>query len=54
MSDADKSLVGSIPEVYDDYLVPLVFEAFVSDLAEGSGNGPVSTKSQGHVIVAKV
>ena len=33
MSDADKSFAGSIPELYDDYLVPLIFESFASDLA---------------------
>ena len=33
MSDADKTFAGSIPEVYDDYLVPLIFETFAADLA---------------------
>lgn len=34
MSERDKAFVGSIPEVYDTYLVPLIFEAFANDLAK--------------------
>jgi len=34
MSESDKVFVGSIPEIYDTYLVPLIFEAFANDLAE--------------------
>jgi len=34
MSESDKAFVGSIPEIYDTYLVPLIFEAFANDLAE--------------------
>lgn len=30
----DKLFVGSIPEVYDRYLVPLIFESYARDLAE--------------------
>jgi ubiquinone/menaquinone biosynthesis C-methylase UbiE len=33
VTDVDKSFAGSIPELYDDYLVPLIFETFASDLA---------------------
>jgi hypothetical protein len=33
MSDSDKVFAGSIPEFYDTYLVPLIFENFGSDLA---------------------
>ena len=33
MSDSDKDFVGSIPENYDRYLVPLIFEEFAEDLA---------------------
>lgn len=33
MSASDKVFAGSIPELYDTYLVPLIFEAFASDLA---------------------
>ena len=34
MSESDKVFAGSIPEIYDTYLVPLIFEAFANDLAE--------------------
>lgn len=33
MSDSDKDFVGSIPEIYDDYLVPLIFESYANDIA---------------------
>ena len=33
MSIADKLFAGSIPEVYDAYLVPLIFESYAADLA---------------------
>lgn len=33
MSDSDKVFAGSIPEIYDSYLVPLIFEGFAKDLA---------------------
>ena len=34
MTGSDALLTGSIPEVYDTYLVPLIFEAYASDLAD--------------------
>lgn len=34
MSDSDKVFAGSIPALYDTYLVPLIFEAYANDLAE--------------------
>jgi len=34
MAESDKVFSGSIPELYDTYLVPLIFEAYASDLAE--------------------
>ncbi len=34
MSDSDKVFAGSIPELYDTYLVPMIFEAYADDLAE--------------------
>jgi SAM-dependent methyltransferase len=34
MSDADKVFDGSIPELYDTYLVPLIFEPYAADLAK--------------------
>lgn len=33
MSDLDKQFTGSIPEFYDTYLVPLIFETYARDLA---------------------
>src|SRR3954468_3737862 len=33
MSALDKVFAGSVPEIYDTYLVPLIFEAYASDLA---------------------
>lgn len=33
MSGMDASFQGSIPELYDDYLVPLIFESYALDLA---------------------
>ena len=33
MSSADKLFTGSIPEIYDAYLVPLIFETYAADLA---------------------
>ena len=32
MSDTDKGFTGSIPKVYDKYLVPLIFEPYAADL----------------------
>ena len=34
MTENDSRFVGSIPEIYDTYLVPLIFEAYANDLAE--------------------
>jgi ubiquinone/menaquinone biosynthesis C-methylase UbiE len=34
VSDIDKQFTGSIPELYDTHLVPLIFEAYANDLAE--------------------
>lgn len=33
MSSTDKAFTGSIPETYDGYLVPLIFEPYAEDLA---------------------
>jgi SAM-dependent methyltransferase len=32
--EADRGFVGSVPELYDRYLVPLIFEAYADDLVE--------------------
>ena len=33
MSETDKVFAGTIPDVYDDYLVPLIFEFYAVELA---------------------
>lgn len=33
MEASDKAFSGSIPELYDQYMVPMIFEAFARDLA---------------------
>ena len=37
MTERDKDFIGSIPEIYDTYLVPLIFETYAQDLAERVG-----------------
>src|SRR6201991_3903720 len=34
MSETDKLFAGSVPENYDRYLVPLIFESFAQDTAQ--------------------
>jgi ubiquinone/menaquinone biosynthesis C-methylase UbiE len=34
MSEKDKVFAGSVPENYDRYLVPLIFESFAQDIAQ--------------------
>jgi ubiquinone/menaquinone biosynthesis C-methylase UbiE len=34
MSEADKVFAGSVPENYDRYMVPLIFEPYAADMAE--------------------
>ena len=36
----DSKFGGSIPDVYDDYLVPLIFESYATDLASRVVQGP--------------
>lgn len=38
MTESDSVFGGSIPEIYDTYLVPLIFQSFAEDLAERVGN----------------
>lgn len=33
-NDADKVFAGSIPEIYDQFLVPMIFEPYATDLAQ--------------------
>jgi SAM-dependent methyltransferase len=39
MAASDKVFSGSIPEIYDTHLVPLIFEAYASDLARRVAEG---------------
>jgi hypothetical protein len=32
-SDVDRLFAGSIPQLYEEYLVPLIFEPYAADLA---------------------
>ena len=43
MSDSDKVFAGSIPDIYDEYLVPMIFEPYAEDLAIGSMRLPRPT-----------
>lgn len=45
MTETDKVFTGSIAEIYDTYLVPLIFEAFAADMARR-----VSSVSPGSVL----
>ena len=38
MSQFDKVFIGSIPRIYDDYLVPLIFQGFAQDLGQRAAN----------------
>lgn len=33
MSETDKVFAGSIPDIYDAYLVPLIFQFYALDMA---------------------
>jgi len=40
---SDKLFAGSIPEIYEKHLVPLIFEYYAEDLARRVGEQPVSS-----------
>jgi SAM-dependent methyltransferase len=40
MQDVDKTFAGTIPEIYDSYLVPLIFEPYAIDLAARVAQDP--------------
>ena len=40
--DGDKKFAGSIPKIYDTYMVPLIFEPYAPDLAARLGGRSVS------------
>ena len=33
MSSTDKVFAGSIPKIYDEYLVPMIFSVYADDIA---------------------
>ena len=39
MAQSDRNFSGSIPALYDRYLVPLIFEPYAADLAERAARG---------------
>jgi hypothetical protein len=43
MLETDKVFAGSIPENYDRYMVPLIFEPFATDLAQRAASLVPST-----------
>ena len=46
-TDSDKIFAGSIPKLYEEYLVPLIFEPYAEDLASrlASRNSLACSKS---------
>jgi ubiquinone/menaquinone biosynthesis C-methylase UbiE len=42
MADSDKVFAGSIPKIYDTYLVPLIFEPYAADLVNRLRSRPLS------------
>lgn len=56
MLEADKVFAGSIPENYDRYMVPLIFEPFAADLARRATSfspGAVLETAAGTGVVAR-
>ena len=45
MAETDKVFAGSIPEIYDRFLVPLIFEPYALDLA-----GRIAAAGPQHVL----
>jgi hypothetical protein len=40
--DIDKVFTGSIPKLYEEYLVPLIFQPYATDLANFLAPAPAS------------
>ena len=56
MLEADKVFAGSIPENYDRYMVPLIFEPFAADLAQRAASmspGAVLETAAGTGVVTR-
>ena len=60
-ASVDSTFAGSIPELYERYLVPLIFEPYARDLsvraaraiANRFARGAVDGKIQAHVVTAE-
>lgn len=56
MSDNDKVFTGSIPEIYDTHLVPLIFQAYADDIASrvsATNPGDVLETAAGSGVVTR-
>jgi len=56
MADLDKLFAGSIPEIYDRHLVPLIFEPYADDLAQriaATGPGSVLETAAGTGVLTR-
>ncbi|WP_323765952.1 class I SAM-dependent methyltransferase [Marinovum sp.] len=56
MVESDKRFTGSIPDVYDAWLVPLIFETYAADMARrvaALGPGDVLETAAGSGVVAR-
>ncbi len=56
MPESDKNFTGSIPDIYDDYLVPLIFEPYALDLAHrvaATAPGAVLETAAGSGVVTR-
>src|SRR5689334_14505552 len=56
MLESDKVFAGSIPENYDRYMVPLIFEPYAADLAQRAASlrpGSVLEIAAGTGVVAR-
>jgi hypothetical protein len=40
--DTDKHFAGSVPQLYDQYMVPLILERYAADLAQRLALRPVT------------
>ena len=43
MSSADKVFAGSVPQIYQQLMVPLIFAPYARDLASRIANAPTAT-----------
>ena len=41
MTANDKVFAGSVPQLYETHMVPLIFEPYAADIAERLGSRPV-------------